>query len=97
MKELMQVVGSEIIDNDWVEITLVPLAIVKSKKVSLMDLAAGGDLDTIMASVGQKKQNKSKLYMRIEEWGKHRLCIGRHVSVELLTDETSGGPKVEYI
>jgi hypothetical protein len=96
MKEFMQVVGSEIIDNDWMEITLVPLTMVKPKKVSLMDLA-GGDLDTIMASVGQKKQNKSKLYMRIEEWGKHRLCIGRHVSVELLTDETSGGQKVEYI
>jgi hypothetical protein len=96
MKEFMQVVGSEIIDNDWVEITLVPLTMVKPKKVSLMDLS-GGDLDTIMASVGQKKQNKSKLYMRIEEWGKHRLCIGRHVSVELLTNDTTGGPKVEYI
>jgi hypothetical protein len=91
MKEYMQILGCEIIDNDFMELTLVPLSIAKKKKVGLMDLA-GGDMDSLLAMLPQK-QNKTKLFVRIEQWGNMRLMIGRHVSVELLPDDTTGGIK----
>lgn len=90
MKELMMIVGSEILDNDWMELTLVPLTLVKPKKKGLMDLV-GGDIDTILNEVTGTKQHKTKMYMRLEQWGNMGLKIGRHVAITLEPDNTSGG------
>jgi hypothetical protein len=92
MKEFMMITGCEILDNDWMELTLTPLTITKKQKIGLMDLATG-DLSSLMAALPPKEHN-SKMYMRIETWGNMNLCIGRHVSLELISDDTTGGIKI---
>lgn len=91
MKEYMMVTGCEILDNDWVEITMQPLSIVKNKKVGLMDLASG-DMSALLSAIPQKP-HKTKVYMKVESWGSMQLKIGRHVSLELLPDDITGGTK----
>lgn len=88
MKEIMSIVGCEILDNNWMELTLTPLTFVKKKKVNLMDLA-GGNLDSLLASVGEVKQHKTKMYIKNDTWNSMSLCIGKHMSVELLPDTTN--------
>jgi hypothetical protein len=88
MKEFMIVVGCEIVDNGWMELTLTPLTLVKKKNVNLMDLASG-NLDSLLASVSGVKQYKTKMYVTSETWDGMKLCIGKHVSLELLPDKTN--------
>lgn len=84
MKEYMIVVGSKILDNDWMELSLIPLTVVKKKKASLFDLT---NIDQILQEVQGSKQHESKLFMKLETWGDMKLKLGSHVTVELNVEE----------
>jgi hypothetical protein len=86
MKEFMMIIGSKIIDNDWIELTLVPLTLAKKKKLNLMDLAAG-NMDTLLQEVTGTKVHESRMYMRLETWGDMKLKLGSHVTIELNMEE----------
>jgi hypothetical protein len=86
MKEYLQIVGCEILDNNWMEITLSPITIVKKKKVGLMDLASG-DLTSLISTLGEDKIYKTKFYTKKSNWENMELSIGKKVSVDLLNDE----------
>lgn len=81
MKEYMMVIGSKILDNDWMELTMVPLTIAKKKKVNLMDLAAG-NMDTLLQEVTGSKPHETKLFIKLEMWGDMKLKIGSHATLE---------------
>jgi hypothetical protein len=86
MKEFMMIIGSKILDNDWMELILVPLTLAKKKKVNLMDLASG-NMDTLLQEVTGSKVHESRLYMKLETWGDMKLKLGSHITVELNVEE----------
>ena len=83
MKEYMMVIGSRIIDNDWMEINLIPLTTVK-KKTNLFDMT---NLDQILEEVQGTKPREAKVSMKLEMWTKLGLKIGSHVTLELSAGE----------
>ena len=85
MKEYMMVIGSKIIDNDWMELTLIPLSLAKKKKVNLFDLSS---MDQILQEVqGSIKQNETKMFLKLEMWNEMELKIGSHVTMEFNVGE----------
>ena len=83
MKEYMMVIGSRILDNDWMEINLIPLTIAK-KKTNLFDLSS---LDQVLEEVQGTKPREAKVCMKLEMWTKLGLKIGSHVTLELSVGE----------
>jgi len=75
MKQYMRLIGVEILDNEWTELTLVPVSTIKKKTPSLMDLASGG-LEQIIASVVANKQYRWKIQVLSSEWKKNTVIIG---------------------
>lgn len=90
MKEFMQIIGANILDNNWIEVTLQSLTLVKKKKIGLMELATG-DLQGVAAALAEDKVYHSKVSLKLETWHDMKLKIGSHVSLELLPDKTTGG------
>lgn len=86
MKEYMMIIGSKILDNDWIELTLIPLTLAKRKKPNLMDLASG-NLDTLLQEVQGSKQLETRAYMKLETWNDNNLKIGFHMTFELNVGE----------
>jgi hypothetical protein len=92
MKEYMSIVGCKLTGDNQMEIALVPLTgLVKKKKVGFMDLASG-DMESLIGMI-PKRQNETIIYVGMEQWGAMKLMIGRHVSIEILPDDTTGGLK----
>ena len=79
MKDYMMVVGCHIMDNDWVEITMVPLTTVK-KKTSLLDL---DNLDKIISEVQGVKLHESRVFMKLGEWRDLKIGMGSHLTLEV--------------
>ena len=86
MKEYMMIIGSKILDNEWMELTLIPLTLAKKKKPNLMDLASG-NLDMILQEVQGSKPHETRMYMKLETWGNMELKLGSHVTVEFNAGE----------
>jgi hypothetical protein len=78
----MMIVGCEMMTNETMELTLIPLSILKKKAPSIMDLASGG-LESIMATMDGNKQYKTKMYIPVATWDKMKLSIRCHVTVVL--------------
>ena len=91
MKEFMQIIGAEIIDNDWMELTLVPLTLAKKTKPSLLALATGGSMEGIIQAMKEDKIYKTKTYIKKMTWDDMKFKIGTHVSLELFGEKTTGG------
>lgn len=86
MKEYMIIIGSKIIENDWMQLTLIPLTFAKRKKVNLMELSSG-NIDTILKEVQGSKQYETIMYIKNEAWNDMGLKIGSHMTVELNAGE----------
>ena len=80
MKQHMMIIGSKILDNDWMELTLIPLSLVNKKKVNLFDLSS---MDQILQEVQGSKPHEDKMHMKLEIWRTMNLKIGSHVTTEL--------------
>lgn len=90
MKEYMMIIGAEILDNTWTELTLIPIATVSKKKPKLTDLI-GGDLGSIQQAVEEEKQHKTKVHIPHTTYASLGLKLSKHVTLELLPDDTTGG------
>lgn len=82
----MIIIGSKIIENDWMQLTLIPLTFAKRKKVNLMELSSG-NIDTILKEVQGSKQYETIMYIKNEAWNDMGLKIGSHMIVELNVGE----------
>ena len=85
MKEYMMIIGSKLVDNDYTELTLVPLTTVKKKK-PLADFGFG-NLDELLSELNQNKQRETKVMIRNEFWNNEKLRMGSHVTLELSVGE----------
>ena len=83
------IIGAEILDDEHIEITLIPLTTVK-KKTSLSSLLCG-DLESLQQMVQQSKQHHTKIVMLQKDFVDMGLKIAKHVTVEVLSDNTTGG------
>lgn len=90
LKEYMMLMGAEILDDTWMELTFIPLTTVTKKKPSLMDLASG-NLESVQKAVEGEKQHKTKMYILQTTYASMGLKLSKHVSIELLPDDTTGG------
>ena len=66
MKEDMMVVGITAVDEDMIEIKLVPLIITK-KRVNLLDVARSGNGGAIIKAIKGEQQHRTTIY-RSKEW-----------------------------
>ena len=85
MKEYMMIIGSKLVDNDYTELTLIPLTTVKKKK-PLMDFGLS-NLDDLLFELNQNKQRETKVIIKNEFWNNDKLRIGSHVTLELSVGE----------
>lgn len=95
MKQHMMIIGCEILHASTeftvFELTLVPLTTAKVK-TGLLSLASGG-MEGLMNAAAKQQQQKTKIYIDQNEWKDRGYKIGRHVTLELLPDDTTGGIK----
>ena len=86
----MMISGVDIVDDYTMELKLIPITTVKKKKLGLMELASG-NLDTLVSELQKDKQYKTTLYIPVKQWNEMNLKLGKHVTVEMLPDDTTGG------
>ena len=94
----MMIIGAKFVysndekpDESIIELTLIPLTTVKAK-TSLTSLVGGG-FEALMKSAQQMQQREHKTYITTGEWREQGYKIGRHVTLEMLPDDTTGGVK----
>lgn len=100
MKQHMMIIGAKIVKSSTepgkrdgiVELTCVPLTVVKEKTPGLLSIATGG-LEELMKQTQNMRQFETKVCISISQWIEQDLKIARHVTVELLPDDTTGGVK----
>jgi len=66
-EQILQIIGAELIQNNLVEVTLIPFSNVKVKSPSILDLASGG-IEQLIKETTKKQQSKTKLYITQDEW-----------------------------
>ena len=101
MKKHMMIVGCEIVssnekntDESIFKITLMPLTTVRKVTSMKHILNLGSMEEMIDASLShQNTQMKDSIYITLAEWRDKQYKIGRHVTIELLPDNTTGGIK----
>ena len=98
MKINMMIIGAEIKNNgkepdarDGVmEVTMIPITIIKPKTPGLMDLIKG-DMELIMKQAQGLVQHHTIHYISIGEWLDNGYKIAKHVTLEMLPDNMTGG------
>ena len=98
MKISMIIIGAEIKNSgkeedarDGVmEVTLIPLTIIKPKTPGLMDLMKG-DMEMIMKQAQGLVQHHTKHFISVGEWIDQGYKIAKHVTLEMLPDGMTGG------
>lgn len=86
MKDYMIVIGLELVDNNMMQVSLIPEIRVKPKKPSLMDLASGG-LEMIQKAALGDKQYKTVHYISKQSGDALGLVVGSKVILGLESQE----------
>ena len=97
MKQHMMIVGAEIIRSGTpekhdgvIKVTVVPLTLVKKKAPGLMDMLHG-NMEDVIQQVQGTVQTKDCIHITSNEWLEHNYCLGKHITLEIYPDETTGG------
>lgn len=94
----MMIIGCEIIssneknpDESIFKLTLLPLTTIK--KVTRIESLMGGAIEDIIGGMAEHQagQLKDTMYITLGEWRDQSYKIARHVSLEILPDNTTGG------
>ena len=102
MKKHMMIIGCEIVSSDesnpsnsLFKLTLMELKLVKMKqKMGVMGaIMKGADTEELVQTVENLKQRYDVMFITLGEWRDCGYKIGRHVTLELLPDDTTGGIK----
>lgn len=94
MKQLMKIIGAELVhqttpEDGIVELTLTPYETVTKKKVSLMDIATGG-IDSVMNEAIGSQKRKTKMYINLMDWiSEFKNQPLSNVWLEITLDETA--------
>jgi len=98
MKQHMMIIGCKILhsddekpDNSVFQLVLRPLTIVK-QKTRLIGLASSG-FEGLMNEAKRLQQDDTIVIINLGEWRDNGYKIGKHVTLEMLPDETIGGIK----
>lgn len=94
MKTYMMIIGAEIKSSgkepgarDGVmEVTLVPLTVIKQKTPGFMDLMKG-DMELIMKQAQGLVQHHTKHFISVGEWIDQGYKIAKHATLEMLPDD----------
>jgi len=82
MKEDMMVVGIKAVDNETMELELVPLGVLK-KKTNVLEAAMSGDIKQVMEAAQQSQQKRNVIY-RTRQWCSDNDIIPfRHLTLEI--------------
>ena len=99
MKQHMMIIGAEIVrsgtpgkQDDIIKLTVISLNIVKQKMPGLMDML-GGNIEQVVQQVQQTQQIKDTIHITSKEWVENGYKLGKHITVEVLPDESTGGVK----
>jgi len=101
MKKHMMILGAEIIssnegnpDDSIMKLTLIPITTVR-KVTTIEQIMDGGTVEDMIdtAVQHQKGQLKDVCYIGLGEWRDQKYKIGRHITLEILPDDTTGGIK----
>ncbi|HDM25612.1 MAG TPA: hypothetical protein ENG24_03345 [Thermoplasmatales archaeon] len=97
MKMYCMITGCEIVhtapgaENTIFKLTLTPLTNVK-QDINVMDAMEKGSILDIISMVKQEAfQPQHIVYITQREWMDRGYKIGRHVTIEILPDDTTGG------
>ena len=98
MKQHMMIIGAKIISNSSepglqdgiMKLTLIPLTTVKIKQPGLLDMAKGG-MEKLMVQAQNLAPKETTIHITISEWIEKGYKINKHVTIELLPDDTTGG------
>lgn len=102
MKKYMMIVGCEIVNSDEdnpddsiFKLKLMELVLVKKHQIkSVMKIiTGGGDPEELAKTIQQVQQRFDVVYTTLGEWRDKGYKIGKHVTMELLPDDTTGGMK----
>lgn len=98
----MMIIGCEIVnsdeknpDNSVFRLKLMELKLVKKNQIqSMMDtILGGGNAEDIAMTLSQVQQRFDTVFITLGEWRDRGYKIGKHVTLEMLPDETTGGIK----
>jgi len=98
----MMIIGCEIVssdesnpDNSIFKLTLMELKLVKIKqKMGIMgSIMKGVDTEDLLNIIEKLKQRHDVMFITLGEWRDKSYKIGRHVTLEILPDDTTGGIK----
>lgn len=99
MKQYMMIIGCEIIHSDeenpdlsLFKLTLQPLTNVK-QEINIEDAQSGGLMGLIGKVQTMSIKPTATIHITLGEWRDRGYKIGRHVTLELLPDDTTGGVK----
>lgn len=82
MKEDMMVVGINAIDNETIELQLVPLGELKPK-TNVLEAAMSGNIKQVMEAAQQSQQKRNIIY-RTKQWCSDNDIIPfRHLTIEI--------------
>ena len=86
MKEYMMITGAKILDQQYTEITLIPISLIKKKSLQLNDLITN-DLNTIINEITGQKQHETHIPIRNENFASMGLKIGSRLMLEINKEE----------
>jgi len=82
MKEDMMVVGINAVDNETIELQLVPLGKLKPK-ANVLEAAMSGDIKQVMEMAQQSQQRRNIIY-RTRQWcSDNNIIPFRHITLEI--------------
>ena len=94
MKKHMIIVGCEVIEDDVFRLSLMELTTV-TKMERAEKISRFKKLDQMNKEIEEwdKTQKRDTIFISVHEWHDCGYKIGRHVTVELLPDDTTGEVK----